>query len=113
VFGSDVQREELNSHVVGLSGGHVQKPRDVLQTLSPVQGEEHVMLLSVHTLLTQVWLLPHGLLQPPQCWTLEVMSVSQSPSPSQSASPEAQGTTHSPFWQTFPPPQSNPLPLFG
>jgi len=50
----------------------------------------------VHIELTQVWLVPHGLLQPPQCWVLLVVLVSQLPSPLQSAVPGAQETAQSP-----------------
>jgi hypothetical protein len=50
----------------------------------------------VHIELTQVWLGPHGLLQPPQCWLLLVVLVSQFPSPLQSAVPDAQDTPHCP-----------------
>jgi hypothetical protein len=67
---------------------------DGLQTLPPEQGSQ--VLLSVQTLLTQVWSVPHGLLQPPQCWLLLVVLVSQFPSPLQSAKPVAQETAHCP-----------------
>jgi len=87
------QRELLPSHCTVLSG-HLQKPVDVLQTLSPMQGS-HVRS-PVHTPFTQVWLLPHGLVQPPQCWVLVFVLVSQVPSPLQSAVPVAQVTTQAP-----------------
>ena len=60
----------LPSHCTGLPAGHVQKPVDELQTLSPGQGSGEQVLPPVHIELTQVWLVPHGLLQPPQCWVL-------------------------------------------
>jgi hypothetical protein len=43
VCGSAEQRVLLPSHCTGLSAGHVQKPVDVSQTLSPWQGEGHVV----------------------------------------------------------------------
>jgi hypothetical protein len=96
VFGSAEQRVVLPSHCTGLSAGHVQKPVDPLHTLSPGQGEGVHVMPPVHIELTQVWLGPHGLLQPPQCWLLLVVLVSQFPSPLQSAVPDAQDTPHCP-----------------
>ena len=85
----------LNSHCIVLAG-HAQKPVDALQTLSPGQGEGEQVVPPVHTEFTQVWLVSHGLLQPPQCWVLVFVLVSQVPSPLQSAVPVAQVTTQAP-----------------
>jgi hypothetical protein len=98
VFGSAEQRVVLPLHCTGLSAGHVQKPVAPLHTLSPGQGEGEHVRPPVHIELTQVWSVPHGLLQPPQCWLLLVVLVSQLPSPLQSAvpGPGAQETIHCP-----------------
>jgi hypothetical protein len=95
VFGSSEQSTGLPKHSC-LPAGHVQNPVDELQTLSPGQGSGEQVLPPVHIEFTQVWLVPHGLLQPPQCWVLDVVSVSQIPSPLQSAVPVAQEATHCP-----------------
>ena len=96
VFGS-VRTECGSELALTVLAAHVQKPVDPLHTLSPGQGSgEHVLPPPLQTLLTQVWSVPHGWLQPPQCWLLLVVLVSQLPSPLQSAVPVGQLTTHCP-----------------
>jgi hypothetical protein len=63
VFGLAEQRVLLNSHYTALAG-HWQQPLELLQTLSPEQMG-HCVPPSARTSFTQVWLVPHRVLQLP------------------------------------------------